>query len=133
MQTAGYLPLNRFPADRIPPTEDDKKDRHTLIDGYVHDPTAALMGGVAGHAGLFASANDIGIMYQMMLNRGTYGGVQYIKPETVDLFTAKQSTRSAAAAWASTAGTQLPTINTPRNWPPTRHTATPASPAPAYG
>lgn len=91
MQTAGYLPLYRFPVDRIPPTEDDKKDRHTLIDGYVHDPTAALMGGVAGHAGLFASANDIGIMYQMMLNRGTYGGVQYIKPETVDLFTAKQS------------------------------------------
>jgi len=91
MQTAGYLPLYRFPVDRIPPTEDDKKDRHTLIDGYVHDPTAALMGGVAGHAGLFASANDIGIMYQMMLNRGTYGGVQYIKPETVDLFTAKQT------------------------------------------
>ncbi|OOQ58526.1 serine hydrolase domain-containing protein [Mucilaginibacter pedocola] len=91
MQTAGYLPLYRFPADRIPPTEDDKKDRHTLIDGYVHDPTAALMGGVAGHAGLFASANDIGIMYQMMLNRGSYGGVQYIKPETVDLFTSKQS------------------------------------------
>ncbi|TFF38445.1 serine hydrolase domain-containing protein [Mucilaginibacter psychrotolerans] len=91
MQTAGYLPLYRFPVDRIPPTEDDKKDRRTVIDGYVHDPTAALMGGVAGHAGLFASANDIGIMYQMMLNRGSYGGVQYIKPETVDLFTAKQS------------------------------------------
>lgn len=91
MQTAGYLPLNRFPTNRIPPTEDDKKDRHTLIDGYVHDPTAALMGGVAGHAGLFASANDIGILYQMMLNRGTYGGIQYIKPETVDLFSSKQS------------------------------------------
>jgi CubicO group peptidase (beta-lactamase class C family) len=62
-----------------------------LIDGYVHDPTAALMGGVAGHAGVFAGANDIAILYQMMLNRGTYGGVQYIKPETVDLWTSKQS------------------------------------------
>ncbi|MFD0793180.1 serine hydrolase domain-containing protein [Mucilaginibacter litoreus] len=91
MQTAGFLPLNRFPANRIPPTEDDRKDRRTLIDGYVHDPTAALMGGVAGHAGLFASANDIGILFQMLLNRGNYGGVQYIKPETVDLWTAKQS------------------------------------------
>ncbi|RFZ91909.1 beta-N-acetylglucosaminidase [Mucilaginibacter conchicola] len=91
MQTAGFLPLKRFPANRIPPTEDDRKDRRTLIDGYVHDPTAALMGGVAGHAGLFASANDIAILYQMMLNRGTYGGVQYIKPETVDLWTSKQS------------------------------------------
>ncbi len=91
MQTAGFLPLMRFPANRIPPTEDDRKDRKALLDGYVHDPTAALMGGVAGHAGLFASANDVAILYQMMLNRGTYGGVQYIKPETVDLWTSKQS------------------------------------------
>ena len=91
MQTAGFLPLYRFTPDRIPPTEDDKKDRHALLDGYVHDPTAALMGGVAGHAGLFASANDLAILYQMMLNRGTYGGVEYIKPGTVDQFTAKQS------------------------------------------
>jgi CubicO group peptidase (beta-lactamase class C family) len=91
MQTAGFLPLYRFPADQIIPTEDDKKDRHALLDGYVHDPTAALMGGVAGHAGLFASANDLAILYQMMLNRGTYGGVEYIKPATVDKFTAKQS------------------------------------------
>ncbi|WP_295794415.1 serine hydrolase [Mucilaginibacter sp.] len=91
MQTAGFLPLYRFPVDQIIPTEDDKKDRHALLDGFVHDPTAALMGGVAGHAGLFASANDLAILYQMMLNRGTYGGVEYIKPATVDKFTAKQS------------------------------------------
>jgi serine-type D-Ala-D-Ala carboxypeptidase len=91
MQTAGFLPLYRFPPKQIIPTEDDEVYRHALLDGYVHDPTAALMGGVAGHAGLFASANDIAILYQMMLNRGAYGGVQYIKSETVDLFTAKQS------------------------------------------
>ena len=91
MQTAGFLPLYRFSPNQIIPTEDDHEYRHELLDGYVHDPTAALMGGVAGHAGLFASANDLAILYQMMLNRGTYGGVQYIKPETVDLFTAKQS------------------------------------------
>jgi CubicO group peptidase (beta-lactamase class C family) len=91
MQTAGYLPLYRFAPSQIIPTEDDQVYRHALLDGYVHDPTAALMGGVAGHAGLFASANDVAILYQMMLNRGSYGGVQYIKPETVDLFTAKQS------------------------------------------
>lgn len=91
MQTAGFLPLYRFSTNQIIPTEDDKEYRHVLLDGYVHDPTAALMGGVAGHAGLFANANDVTILYQMMLNRGSYGGVQYIKPETVDLFTAKQS------------------------------------------
>ncbi|MDR3696888.1 serine hydrolase [Mucilaginibacter sp.] len=91
MQTAGYLPLYRFKPEQIPPTENDQVYRHALLDGYVHDPTAALMGGVAGHAGLFASANDVAILYQMMLNRGTYGGVAYIKPETVDLFTKQQS------------------------------------------
>jgi CubicO group peptidase (beta-lactamase class C family) len=91
LQTTGFLPLHRFTPDRIIPTENDLVYRHALLDGYVHDPTAALMGGVAGHAGLFSDANDLAILYQMMLNRGTYGGVQYIKPETVDLFTAKQS------------------------------------------
>ena len=91
MQRAGFLPLYRFSATQIIPTEDDQQYRHALLDGYVHDPTSALMGGVAGHAGLFASANDLAILYQMILNRGTYGGEQYIKPETVDLFTAKQS------------------------------------------
>ncbi|MBK0377985.1 serine hydrolase domain-containing protein [Mucilaginibacter segetis] len=91
MQDAGFLPLYRFSASQIPPTENDREYRHALLDGYVHDPTAALMGGVAGHAGLFANTNDLAILYQMMLNRGSYGGIQYIKPETVDLFTAKQS------------------------------------------
>lgn len=91
MQTAGFLPLQRFPKDRIIPTENDETFRHTLLIGYVHDQGAGMMGGVSGHAGLFASANDLGILYQMILNRGSYGGMQYIKPETVDLFTAKQS------------------------------------------
>jgi len=91
MQTAGFLPLNRFARDRIIPTEDDEVFRHTLLLGYVHDPTAALLSGVSGNAGLFASANDIAILYQMLLNKGSYGGVQYFKPQTVDLFTAKQS------------------------------------------
>ena len=91
MQTAGFLPLYRFSPAQIIPTENDQEYRQSLLDGYVHDPTAALKGGVAGHAGLFASANDVAILYQMLLNRGTYGGVQYFKPEVVDLFTSKQS------------------------------------------
>jgi len=91
MQFAGFLPYKRFPTDRIVPTENDQVFRHSLLDGYVHDPTAALLGGVSGNAGLFGSANDLAILYQMLLNRGTYGGDQYFKPETVDKFTAKQS------------------------------------------
>jgi CubicO group peptidase (beta-lactamase class C family) len=91
MHTAGYLPRNRFSKDRIVPTEDDKAFRKTLLEGYVHDQGAALKGGVAGHAGLFANANDLAIYYQLMLNKGSYGGEQYFKPQTVDMFTAKQS------------------------------------------
>lgn len=91
MQTAGFLPRNRFSKDQIIPTEQDNFFRKTLLEGYVHDQGAGLAGGVSGHAGLFASANDIAIIYQMLLNKGTYGGEQYFKPQTVDLFTTKQS------------------------------------------
>jgi CubicO group peptidase (beta-lactamase class C family) len=91
MQYAGFLPRNRFSRDQIIPTENDTYFRKTLLEGYVHDQGAAMVGGVSGHAGLFSSANDLAILYQMILNRGTYGGVQYFKPETVDMFTAKQS------------------------------------------
>jgi CubicO group peptidase (beta-lactamase class C family) len=94
MQTAGFLPLYRFNRDQIIPTEDDRTDRHALLHGDVHDPTAALLGGVAGHAGLFASANDVAILYQMVLNGGTYGGTQYLKPEIIKQFTAKYSANS---------------------------------------
>lgn len=91
MQTAGFLPRNRFSSAQIIPTENDTYFRKTLLVGYVHDQGAALAGGVSGHAGLFASANDMAIMYQMLLNKGSYGGQQYFKPETVINFTSKQS------------------------------------------
>ena len=46
-----------------------------------------MLGGVGGHAGLFSNANDLGILMQMYLNKGVYGGRQYIKPETIDEYT----------------------------------------------
>lgn len=94
MQTAGYLPRQRFPKQRIVPTENDKTFRKTLLQGYVHDQGAAMAGGIAGHAGLFATANDLAIYGQLLLNRGEYGGNRYFKPETVDMFTSKQSATS---------------------------------------
>jgi len=94
MQTAGYLPRQRFPKERIVPTEDDKVFRKTLLQGYVHDQGAAMAGGIAGHAGVFATANDLAIYGQLLLNRGEYGGDRYFKAETVDLFTSRQSATS---------------------------------------
>ena len=88
--TTGYQPLKRFSASRIAPTEDDKLFRKSLLIGYVHDQGAAMHGGIAGHAGLFSDANDLGKLAQMWLNKGSYGGIQYFKPETIALFTNKQ-------------------------------------------
>lgn len=82
----GYLPLARFKADQIVPAEQDDYYRHQELRGYVDDEGAAMFGGIGGHAGLFANANDVAKMLQMYLNQGTYGGEQYFKPETLKLF-----------------------------------------------
>lgn len=83
----GFLPLNRFPSERIVPTENDLFFRRQLIHGYVHDPGAAMLGGVSGHAGLFGSANDLGKMMQMYLNGGWYGEDRFIEKATLATYT----------------------------------------------
>ena len=85
--TMGYRPRERFPLTRIVPTEYDVKFRKQLVHGDVHDPAAAMLGGVAGHAGLFSDANDLGVMMQMFLQKGEYGGKRYIDSVTVNTFT----------------------------------------------
>ena len=85
--TMTYRPLNKFPSDRIIPTENDKVFRNQELRGYVHDQGAAMLGGVAGHAGLFSNANDLAKLMQMYLNEGDYGGVRYLDSITIDEFT----------------------------------------------
>lgn len=85
--TMGYLPLERFPVNKIIPTEDDHYFRYDLLQGYVHDQGAAMLGGVGGHAGVFSDANDLTKLMQMYLQDGSYGGVQYFRPGTIELFT----------------------------------------------
>ena len=68
---------------RIPPTEDDRTFRKRIIQGEVNDENASVMGGVAGHAGVFAPAIDIARFAECMLR----GGAPILKPETVQLFT----------------------------------------------
>jgi CubicO group peptidase (beta-lactamase class C family) len=82
-----YNPLNTFAPKHIVPTEKDLGFRKRLLDGYVHDQGAAMMGGVAAHAGLFANAGDLAKLGQMLLNEGKYGGIQFVDPRTVGLFT----------------------------------------------
>jgi CubicO group peptidase (beta-lactamase class C family) len=95
MQTTGFLPRKRFDRSRIvPTTENDNWVRNMLVQGYVNDPGAAMAGGVEGHAGLFSNANDLAIFYQMLLNKGVYGGSKYYNASTVDLFTSRRSKTS---------------------------------------
>lgn len=87
MYTTGYLPLTYYDENNIIPTENDQIFRKQILKGYVHDPGAAMLGGVCGHAGLFSSANDLAKIMQMFLQNGYYGGEHYFKPETIQYFT----------------------------------------------
>ncbi len=84
--TLTYNPLRFFPKERIVPTENDTFFRMEQLHGWVHDEGAAMMGGVSGNAGLFASANGLAKLMTMYMNYGSYGGRQYIGEETVKEF-----------------------------------------------
>lgn len=87
LKYTAYQPLSFFPRAQIAPTEQDVQYRNQLIHGYVHDPAAAMLGGVAGHAGVFSTAGDVAVIMQMLLNGGSYNGRNYFKKETVTYFT----------------------------------------------
>jgi uncharacterized protein YbbC (DUF1343 family)/CubicO group peptidase (beta-lactamase class C family) len=90
MVDTGFLPAAAL-EPRVAPTENctpygwpcDGPDRK-ILRGVVHDPTARRMAGVAGHAGLFSTANDLSIFARMLLNGGTYRGTRILSPLAVD-------------------------------------------------
>ena len=84
--TVTYQPTRKFLEDQIVPTEYDAIYRKRQIHGSVHDESAAVFGGIAGNAGLFASANDLAKLVQMYVQFGTYGGKQYLKKSTIEEF-----------------------------------------------
>lgn len=91
MTTTSFKPREFFPINNIAPSEHDKSWRQQLLRGDVHDPAAAMFGGVAGHAGLYSNAYDLAKLYQMLLDGGEINGVRYLKKETIDKFTAYSS------------------------------------------
>jgi len=82
---------------RIAPTAHTSR-RGYALRGEVHDETSFLLGGVAGHAGLFSNASDLAIFAQMMLNRGVLNGVRIVADSTVEIFTSR-SAGSRALGW----------------------------------
>ncbi len=89
LQTIRFKPIYSLPKSRIIPTELDRYWRHQTLLGYVHDPSAALLGGYSGNAGLFSNANDLGIIFQMLINNGQYGGQVFLSASIVKEFTQK--------------------------------------------
>ena len=94
LTSTGFNPREKFDTNRIAPTEFEKYFRLQHLHGDVHDPGSAMFGGVAGHAGLFSDAENIAAILQMFLNGGSFNGKQYIKPETLKLFTSYNSSIS---------------------------------------
>lgn len=84
MTETGYLPGERL-RSRAAPTQ--QRDGQWMV-GDVHDPRAYAMGGIAGHAGLFSTADDLAIYAQMMLEGGSFQGTQILSPETFGVMTA---------------------------------------------
>jgi len=96
---------------QIPPTEDDRTFRKRIIQGEVNDENAWVMGGISGHAGVFASAPDLAVFAECLLN----GGAPLLKPATTALFTRREESphgTSRALGWdtpsqPSSSGTQF--------------------------
>ncbi|HVY73583.1 MAG TPA: glycoside hydrolase family 3 N-terminal domain-containing protein [Puia sp.] len=86
LETTGFHPRNRFSLNMIAPTQLEIPFRRQLIRGDVHDPGAAMFGGVSGHAGLFSDAYDLAVIMQMLMNGGVMNGKRYLKKETIDYF-----------------------------------------------
>lgn len=89
-----FLPLNKFDKHNIAPTEDDRFLRRQLLQGYVHDEAAAVLGGISGNAGLFSNTNDLAKLLQMLLNQGQYGSRRFLSKPTVKTFLEAKSSFS---------------------------------------
>jgi beta-glucosidase-like glycosyl hydrolase/CubicO group peptidase (beta-lactamase class C family) len=86
----GFNPWLRYPLSRIVPTEYDSLFRKQLLHGTVHDEGAAMLGGISGHAGLFATANDLMKLLEMYRRMGSYGGEQIIGKKVMEKYTSVQ-------------------------------------------
>lgn len=104
LQRLRFRPGKDLPYAEIVPTEHDKRWRNQVVQGEVHDESAALLGGVAGHAGLFSNARDLAVLFQMLINDGSYAGDQYFQAETVAQFTKRNGYNYRAYGFDRLAG-----------------------------
>ncbi len=96
MNRTMYNPPKKYFKDCVP-TEIDNYWRMRLMKGRVHDETAYLLGGIAGHAGLFSTAGDIAKLLFTLINKGVYNNKQIFEPDVIQQWTARQSAQSSRA------------------------------------
>lgn len=89
MTNTGFRPAGGGSDPTVVPTEVDNLFRNRLVQGEVHDETAFILGGTAGHAGLFSTAEDLARFASMLVNEGRVGRTQLIQPETIRMFTTR--------------------------------------------
>lgn len=87
LKRTGYLPLRFLNREEIVPSSIDPFLRKTTLQGFVHDESAAFLGGVSGNAGLFSNAGEVAKIHQMLLNGGELDGRRYLSKETCKVFT----------------------------------------------
>ena len=92
-----FNPAKNYQLNKIVPTENDVTFRKQLIHGYVHDETAAIMGGISGNAGLFGSANDVGKISELLLNKGKLNTEQILNESTVKYFSNPENYKNERA------------------------------------
>jgi beta-N-acetylhexosaminidase len=94
LTATGFKPREKFALGRIAATEQEKYFRLQLLRGDVHDPGAAMFGGVAGHAGLFSDAYGIAVIMQLLMDGGTFNNKRYLQQSTIDYFNTYHSSIS---------------------------------------
>jgi len=92
-----FNPAKNYQLNKIAPTENDVTFRKQLIQGYVHDETAAIMGGISGNAGLFGSANDVGKISELLLNKGKLNTEQILNESTIKYFSSPENYKNERA------------------------------------
>ena len=85
-----FNPHTKYPLSRIIPTEYDSLFRKQQLIGTVHDETAGMLGGISGHAGLFATSNDLMKLMELYRRMGSYGGEQIIDRSVLEEYTKVQ-------------------------------------------
>jgi beta-glucosidase-like glycosyl hydrolase/CubicO group peptidase (beta-lactamase class C family) len=126
MYQTTYNPLQKFQTIQIAPTEFDKTFRRCIIQGYVHDQGAALLGGVAGHAGLFSNTNDLAKLMHLFNKKGKYGDARFLQEQTVKTFTSCTFCESAPGTNRRALGFDRP-VNNPKIDGPSTYLASPQS------